>query len=183
MVMVMMMVMLRRGHVLHFTGVSGAAGRTRGVATHGDVHPDPGSGTTIQLSGHCTTNRHVRGSSHLLRRPGPGGSALPPCSLLSFVFSLPRSAASPFRYPVIFTFSRDAASPRISPRIAGLRSGHSTGTPFFNPISFAGPFLIPCDSATPFDRGWGENLPHSTCLRTVADRNSRANGLELSSVL
>lgn len=64
--MMMVMMMLRRRHVLHLAGVGGAAGRARGVATHGDVHPDRCTRTTIQLGRHCATNRHVRGSGHLL---------------------------------------------------------------------------------------------------------------------
>lgn len=64
--MMMMVVMLRRRHVLHLPGVGGAARRARGVATHSDIHPDRGTRTTIQLGRHCATNRHVRGSGHLL---------------------------------------------------------------------------------------------------------------------
>ena len=64
-VMVMMVVMmLRRRHVLHLASISGAARWARGIATHGDVHPDRGT-RTIQLGRHCGTNRHVRGSGHL----------------------------------------------------------------------------------------------------------------------
>lgn len=64
MVMMMVVMMLRRRHVLHLASVGGATGRARGIATHGDVHPD--CRTTIQVGRHCATNRHVRGSGHLL---------------------------------------------------------------------------------------------------------------------
>lgn len=64
--MMMVVMMLRRRHVLHLPGVGGAARRAGGVATHGDVHPDRGTRTTIQVGRHCATNRHVRGSGHLL---------------------------------------------------------------------------------------------------------------------
>lgn len=66
MMVMMVVMMLRRRHVLHLPGIGGATRRARGVATYGDVHPDRCTRTTIQLGRHCATNRHVRGSGHLL---------------------------------------------------------------------------------------------------------------------
>lgn len=82
-VVLVMVVVLGRGHVLHLPGVGRAAGRARGVTTHGDVHPASGTRATIQVGRNCAANRHVRGSSHLL----PGLSKLLLCSRSSGLYS------------------------------------------------------------------------------------------------